>query len=195
VDRLTQVQQGLLGENEFWKLVVLETNGQIEPRRPLPDDERIDFFIHALGRIEPVIAIQVKTSARIRRAGRANRLFIHFDAPRAGLITHPRFWYFLNHFDNELRSVRDPVFLAPSTFVHPLAVPFGANRVRFYLEASMDPQSKDRWAPYRISTGAVGKRILTILRELPTESLAQKASWQSLVAAGLGSRRGRRKAA
>src|SRR5207244_4104766 len=90
VSGLTQVQEGQLGENEFWKLVVLQTNGRIEPRRPLPDDERIDFLIHTPGGIDPLLAVQVKTTFRARRAGRANRLFIHFDAPKKGLLTHPR---------------------------------------------------------------------------------------------------------
>ena len=181
---LTQVQEGLLGENEYWKLVVLETGGQIEPRRPSPDDERIDFLIHGPASIEPLIGVQVKTTSRTRRAGRADRLFIHFDAPRTGLLTHPRYWYFFCHFDTDLMLLRDPVFLAPSTFVHRLAVPASDKRVRFYLEASLDLNSKDRWTPYRTRVAAIGDRMREILRSLPTESAGQRARWQRFVAAG-----------
>ena len=177
---LTQVQEGVLGENEFWKLVVLQTNGRIEPRRPLPDDERIDFVIHAPGGIDPVLAVQVKTTFRTRRAGRANRLFIHFDAPRSGLLTHPRYWYFLNHFDRSLMSVSNPVFFAPSTFVHRLAVPISANRVRFYLEASLDIRSKDRWAKHRTLVEEVGHRVEKTLEGVVMESPTQQAKWHAV---------------
>jgi hypothetical protein len=185
VGGLTQVQEGQLGENEFWKLVVLQTNGRIEPRRPLPDDERIDFVIHAPGGIDPILAVQVKTTFRTRRAGRANRLFIHFDAPRNGLLTHPRYWYFLNHFDRPRMSVSNPVFFAPSTFVHRLAVPISANRVRFYLEASLDIRSKDRWAKYRTPVDDLGHRIEETLGGVVTESLTQQAKWHGVFRGGV----------
>src|SRR5438094_195552 len=62
---ITTVQQGLLGENEFWKVVVVGTHGAVEPRRPLPDDERIDFLIHPRGSLEPILAFQVKTALNV----------------------------------------------------------------------------------------------------------------------------------
>jgi hypothetical protein len=115
---ITSVQQGLLGENEFWKLVVVGTQGVLEPHRSLPDDERIDFTISLPGTIDPVLAFQVKTTLKAKRHHRQTASVINFHSKENRLITHPRFWYFFAVFSPELMSFQEPVFLVPSAVVH-----------------------------------------------------------------------------
>ena len=178
---ITTVQQGLLGENEFWKLVVVGSHGTVEPRRPLPDDERIDFLIHPRGSIEPMLAFQVKTAMNLHRQGKADIFSIRFYVRPNRLVTHPRFWYFLAHFDQRIMTFRTPVFLVPSTYLHPLGFRDKTNRFGFMVKLSLDPASKDRWVPFRSSTGEVGGRIQAILRKFPIESRRERLEWRAVL--------------
>ena len=42
---ISTVQQGLITEAEFVKIVIITTGGRLVPERPLADDERRDFDI------------------------------------------------------------------------------------------------------------------------------------------------------
>lgn len=178
---LTSVQQGLLGENEFWKIVVVESGGRIEPRRPMPDDERIDFVIHPRRAIEPVLAFQVKTALKLRVQGKERLLAIYFTVDKRRLFTHPRYWYFFGHFDQEQMGFGDPVFLAPSSFVHGLGFDVGTKSLGFMLAPSMDARSRDKWGPYRTQLKNVATRIGAMMREAPKQSREDRLQWNTLV--------------
>ena len=178
---ITSVQQGLLGENEFWKIVVVESGGRVEPRRPMPDDERIDFVIHPRGAIEPVLAFQVKTALKLRVQGKTRVLAIYFSVDKRRLFTHRRYWYFFGQFDQQQMKFGDPVFLAPSTFVHTLGFDVGTKSLGFMLAPSMDEKSRDKWGPYRTSLKNVATRIGAIMREAPKQSREERLQWSTLL--------------
>ena len=55
----------------------------------------------------------------------------------------------------------NPVFIVPSAEVHSHAAPhLDGDRWTFNFGASLDPDSEDRWVPFRVQTYEVGKRVL-----------------------------------
>jgi len=86
---------------------------------------------------------------------------------------------FFAHFDVKAMRFTDPVFLVPSGFVHKHArngTIYG--EARFAESASLEPKSRDKWAPFRLSQVEVGPRLLEILGTLgsskrPTARLAE----------------------
>ena len=133
------------------------------PARPLADDERRDFEIHLRPNFRGSIAVQTKTSKRLVRIGKSRILQMHFRVTLP-VISDPRFWYFLAHFDIKAMRFTDPVFLAPSTFVHKHArngTIYG--QAQFAAYASLEAGARDKWAPFRLSQAEVGPRLLEIL--------------------------------
>ena len=57
---LTKLQKGAIGENEFEKLAILETDGALQVGRPLTHDERRDREIYRRGTIAAGLAVQVR---------------------------------------------------------------------------------------------------------------------------------------
>src|SRR3989440_3196979 len=114
------IPKGLLGEQEFYKTVLLDSGWTLEPYRPNPDDEQIDFWIHLPGSPANVLCWQLKTTFELYRVHKAHRALFHVIAKAESLFTHPRMWYFLAFFDEAMRTFRDPVFVVPATFLHQL---------------------------------------------------------------------------
>jgi len=56
------VQQGVIAQNEFAKLVMIGSGGKIELAAPLTDEERRDFEIHIHGQYGSALAMQVKSA-------------------------------------------------------------------------------------------------------------------------------------
>jgi hypothetical protein len=161
---ISTVQQGLITEAEFAKIVILTTNGQLVPERPLADDERRDFDIRMRRHFREYLGIQAKSSLTLRRHGRARVLRIDFRR-KPPMDSDPDYWYFLAHFDVHAMAFSDPVFLVPSTFLHKYGRD-GKRRgaIQFQFKASMEPNSRDRWAPYRLSPHELGPRIRDLLQ-------------------------------
>ena len=163
---ITNTQEGVITEAEFVKIVILTTGGQAVPARPVADDVRRDFEIHLRRNFRWSIAVQSKTSKRLKLVGRSRILQIHFRIT-GRVISDPRFWYFFAHFDVKAMRFSDPVFLVPSTFVHKHArngTIYG--QAQFAVWASMEPNSRDKWAPYRVTQAELGPRLLEILESL-----------------------------
>src|SRR5437899_13046971 len=76
---ITLVQQGLIVQQEFAKLVMMGSKGRIELAPPLTDDERRDWELHVRGQFGFGLAVQVKSSMRLEHGRRPTpRLYCFF---------------------------------------------------------------------------------------------------------------------
>ena len=176
---ISLVQQGLIVQQEFAKLVMMGSKGRIELAPPLTDDERRDWELHVRGQFGFGVAVQVKSTMHLHPGGRVRpRLHTFFRVPIKHLVTSPLFYYFLGYLDPKLMRLADPVFLIPSTFFHKRANPVrhGAY-MEFNFSASMMPSSHDFWQPYRVNTLELGEKMLEIMAELRKHrSLAEQSA-------------------
>jgi hypothetical protein len=166
--RISYVQQGLIVQQEFAKLVMMGSKGRIELAPPLTDDERRDWELHVRGQFGFGVAVQVKSTMYLHTEGSVRpRLHTFFRVPIKHLVTSPLFYYFLGYLDPKLMRLADPVFLVPSTFFHKHANPVrhGAY-MEFSFSGSMLPSSHDLWQPYQVNTLEVGEKMLKIMADL-----------------------------
>ena len=167
--KISDVQQGIIGQNEFAKLVMIGGGGKIELAAPLTDEERRDFEIHVQGQYGSALAMQVKSAleAGTIGAGNAHYLRIHFDVRASRLVSNPQFWYFCAFLNPAIMRFADPTFLIPSEEFHRHANPSRKGDMwHFTLEASMEADSHDRWIPYRVNQRELGKKVMVITRDL-----------------------------
>jgi hypothetical protein len=163
---ISLVQQGLIAQNEFAKLVMMGSLGLIELAIPLTDEDRRDFEIHIHGLFGSALAVQVKSVLQLLGKGKARYLQIRFDVRASRLVTDPLFYYFFAFLDPATMRFADPVFLIPSTVVHEGASPKKSGGFwHFTLQASMASNAHDRWQPYRVNTLELGQKLLDIMRE------------------------------
>ena len=101
---ITLVQQGLIVQNEFAKLVMMGSKGRIELAPPLTDDERRDWELHVRGQFGFGLAVQVKSTMNIApKYGRATPvLHCFFQVPIKHLVASPLFYYFVGYLDPKL---------------------------------------------------------------------------------------------
>src|SRR5919201_5940136 len=67
--KISVVQQGIIAQNEFAKLLMIRSGGRIELAAPLTDDERRDFEIHVRGQYGWALAMQVKSALEVGTLG------------------------------------------------------------------------------------------------------------------------------
>jgi hypothetical protein len=167
VSPLSPTQKGIIGQQEFAKLMMLGSDGELEVAAPLTDDERRDLEAHRRRHFTS-LAFQVKITTYLEHRYRARHFSIHFLVERDRLINDRRFWYVFAYLDLAAMAFSDPVFLVPSTEVHTHAVPhLRGNTWSFSFQASLAPAARDRWKPYQVATKDVGRRVLKLLAELP----------------------------
>ncbi|MEO6798049.1 MAG: hypothetical protein ABI401_07215 [Candidatus Dormibacter sp.] len=163
------MQQGIIAQNEFAKLLMIGSRGKIELAAPLTDEERRDFEIHVHGQYGSALAMQVKSALEIGTigGGHAHYLRIHFDVRASRLVSNPQFWYFCAFLNPAIMRFADPTFLIPSEEFHRHANPSrNGDMWHFTLEASMEAESHDRWIPYRVNQRELGKKVMVITRDL-----------------------------
>jgi hypothetical protein len=174
--RISLVQQGVIVQNEFAKLLMMGSRGLIELAAPLTDEERRDFEIHIHGSYGSALAVQVKSvMALIRLSKHVRGLHCQFTVRATRVVNDPSFWYFFAFLDPKTMRFADPTFLVPSHIVHQQASPVKTGEFwEFTIQASMELVSADRWAPYRVNTIDLGKTALAIMRrERPGESASR----------------------
>src|ERR1700730_11208681 len=170
--KISYVQQGVVTQNEFAKLVMMGSGGRIELAAPVTDEERRDFEVHVHGRYGSALALQVKSAMALTRLS-ANALYlrVHFGVRVSRLVNDPLFWYFLAYFNPATMRFEDPTFLVPSAFLHEHACPRKkGDEWLVAFQASMEPGSHDQWEPYRVSQVACAKKVTQVidgLRKLP----------------------------
>lgn len=161
---ITFTQQGIITQYELCKVLIITSDGLLEVTLPLTDDERRDMEIHIRGKFAGSIAIQVKSTMHLRHRYKAYQLSMFFSVPKNRLITHANFWYIFGYFDIKAMAFASPVFVVPSAEVHKHAAPhLEGDRWTFNFSASLDPDSRDRWLPFRVQTHELGKRVIEIL--------------------------------
>ena len=185
---ITLVQQGLIVQQEFAKLVMMGSKGRIELAPPLTDDERRDWELHVRGQFGFGLAVQVKSTMNVKQKRRVVPVMHSaFKVPIKHLVSSPFFYYFLGYLDPKLMRLTDPVFLIPSTVFHRDAYP---NRVGAYVQfnfiANMAPSSRDRWLPYQVNTLEVGEKVLEVMadlkrRRVPMDQAAEMLSIEGAV--------------
>ena len=165
---ISNVQQGVITQNEFFKLAMLTSNGLIEVNPPKTDDDRRDAEIHRKRRFGRALSVQIKSARKLfkRKHGRPV-LYIFI-----GSITHkPRgsrtFYYFLGCFDLTTMRFVDPVFLVPSIVLHRRGMLRKRGRLwHLHFFASMQPDSQDEWARYQVRQKNLGRMLLRLLDSL-----------------------------
>ena len=182
--RISLVQQGVIAQNEFAKLLMMGSRGLIELAAPLTDEERRDFEIHIHGSYSSALAVQVKSVMQLVRLSKNVRgLHCQFRVRAAHVVNDPLFWYFFACLDRKTMRFADPTFLVPSHIVHQQASPVKSGGFwTFTVQASMELVSADRWAPYRVNTVDLGTKALAIMRrQRPGESTSSLLALPDLV--------------
>jgi hypothetical protein len=164
--RISFVQQGIIAQNEFAKLLMMGSHGLIELAAPLTDEERRDFEIHIHGMYGSALAVQVKSVLQLVRLSKNVRgLHCQFTVRAGRVVNDPLFWYFFAYLDPKTMRFADPTFLVPSHIVHEQASPAKSGRFwTFSVQASMEPAANDLWTPHRVNTLDLGKKALAIMR-------------------------------
>lgn len=163
------VQQGLIVQQEFAKLLMLGSGGRIEVAAPLTDDERRDYEIHVRGQYGFGLAVQVKSVRNLRRnrGGKARYMHCMFPVRATRVVNNPYYWYFIAQLDIKLMRFADPVFLIPSAVFHKIADPQRKGAFWwFVMGANMEKRTRDKWEPYRVDTLKLGGLVLKIMRDL-----------------------------
>lgn len=165
---ISSVQQGVVAQYEFAKLLILGSDGQLEPAIPVSDDDRRDFEVHIKGNFRANLAVQVKSAVYLQHRFRAYNLLITFTVRKDRLISDPLFWYVMMCLDLASLGSRDPLFLVNSEDLHRNASPRQVgDSWHFEFGANMSPDSNDRWRPAQVLARDLGKRVLQLLREVP----------------------------
>ncbi|HYM50658.1 MAG TPA: hypothetical protein VET65_08810 [Candidatus Limnocylindrales bacterium] len=166
--RITDVQQGIVTQNEFAKLLMLTSDGQVEVNPPKTDDERRDFELHRKGRFGRTLSLQAKSALQlIQRTKGRPRLGIYIGEMRGRPRASRSFYYLLGWFDPVIMRFRDPVFLVPSLVLYRKAMLRKTGRYwHLNFNASVDPGSRDKWAPYQVSQKELGRRLIRLMDAL-----------------------------
>jgi len=169
---ITNVQQGVIGQSEFAKLVMMGTGGAVEVAATLTDDDRRDAEIHVRGHYGFALANQIKTTMELHRSeGGSRYLICKFPIRPERIVNDPYFWYVVAHLDPKLMRFADPVFFVPSTEMHTHARDgWIGNKRHFKFVANMDPNSRDRWVARRVNTLDLGKKVLETIEELEKQA-------------------------
>ncbi|HKV43770.1 MAG TPA: hypothetical protein VJT32_03700 [bacterium] len=166
--RITLVQQGLIVQQEFAKLLMMGSKGRIELAPPLTDDERRDYEIHVRGQYGFGLAVQVKSTMTLHRyGGNAHYLRCFFPVRKTRIVNNPFYWYFIAYLDPKLMRFADPVFVIPSTEFHKHAAPHTKGAfMTFTFVANMESKTRDQWHQYRVKTLDLGQKLLEVMVDL-----------------------------
>lgn len=161
---LSNVQQGVIVQDEFAKFVTIGTGGLVELFAPLSDDQRVDFEAVIKRRFLVPLGIQVKSSTALERNG--TLLKITFVVSDEALVTHDLFYYFMAYLDRRALGVTAPFFFVPSREVHKHVDPKrkrdGKRQIEFV--ASLQPNSRDQWSGYRFDQQTLGPHVIQVIR-------------------------------
>jgi hypothetical protein len=166
---LSTSQKGAIGQFVFLATALATGKGQVEVYPAAADNEGRDAEIRRHLNRAAAISMQIKVAfATVLSGGTARYLGIRFSASVNRVQNDPRLWYFFAYYDARQLRFQDPVFLIPAHVFHRLGRVGKRNgRVHFLFLASLSPDSRDRWTPYRIATADLGRRLLAIIDKAP----------------------------
>jgi hypothetical protein len=178
---ISSVQQGVVAQYEFAKLLILGSGGQLEPAVPVSDDDRRDFEVHIKGNFGANLAFQLKSAIFLQHRFRSYNGAITFTVRKDRLSSHPLFWYLIMCLDLARLGSRDPLFLVNSEDMHRHASPrLVGDTWHFAFYASMNPESKDRWRPSQVAAKDLGRTVLQLLTGVPLKMASSDATVQEL---------------
>jgi hypothetical protein len=167
---LSTVQKGAIGQFAFLAAALASGKGEVEVYTPAVDNEGRDAEIRRHLKPTPGISIQVKVSLSTQKVRRASGkyLSLRFSTPENSVQSDPRLWYFFAFYDARELRLHDPSFLIPARVFHRMGRGRTTEgRVQFAILASLAPESRDRWSPYRVRPTELGKRLLQIIDDVP----------------------------
>ncbi|MER6600393.1 hypothetical protein [Streptomyces parvus] len=142
-------------------LAILATRGELNVSTSLVDDEGVDLVFHRRGS-SATLAVQVKARMSTGTQVQQGRLmaFVRSQTfqPRIDL---DMLFVAVNV---ELGAVTTAWLIPSAKFGEMVTEPNGNGRFRF--SASMKPDSRDRWTPFRLTAAELPRRILGRLAEL-----------------------------
>lgn len=178
---ISSVQQGIVAQYEFAKLLILTSDGQLEPAVPVSDDDRRDFEVHIKRNFRANLAFQLKSAIFLRHQFQAYTLAVTFMVRKDRLISDPLFWYAIMCLDLASLGYRDPIFLVNSEEMHRHASPrLVGGTWHFEFVANMGPDAKDRWRPSQVLGKNLGPRVLQILTDVPLKTVPSDSTVQEL---------------
>ncbi|MFI1334792.1 hypothetical protein ACH4U7_32730 [Streptomyces sp. NPDC020845] len=142
---------------------ILATGGELNVSTSLVDDEGVDLVFHRRGS-SATLAVQVKARMSTGSQVQQGRLtaFVRSQTFQARIDLDMLFVAV----DVERGAIMTAWLIPSGVFGDMVAKPNSKGRFRF--SASMKPDSKDRWTPFRLTAGQLPKRVLARLAELET---------------------------
>ncbi|MHC0429664.1 hypothetical protein ACX6XY_05660 [Streptomyces sp. O3] len=157
----TAARMGKAAEYLVAASCILATSGELNVSTSLVDDEGVDLVFHRRGS-SATLAVQVKARMSTGTQIQQGRLmaFVRSQTfqPRTDLDM------LFVAVDVELGAIMMAWLIPSCTFGEMVTEPNSKGRLRF--SASMKPDSKDRWSPFRLTAGELPKRLLARLAEL-----------------------------
>jgi hypothetical protein len=150
---------------------ILVSGGELNISTSLVDDEGVDLVFHRRGSTA-TLAVQVKARMPTGVQVQQGRLmaFVRSQTfqPRIGLDM-----LFLA-VDVEHAAITTAWLLPSKTFSEMVTMPNSKGRFRF--SASMKPDSKDQWSPFRLSAAEIPTRVLVRLAELEKNDSGRRSA-------------------
>jgi hypothetical protein len=151
----------------------------VELFAPLSDDQRIDLEATIKRRFMVPLGIQVKSTMTLFDN---RQITFAFAVSKEALVTHDLFYYFFAYLSRRDLGLVDPLFFIPSREVHRHIEPkpLGNGRYVVEIEASIRPDSHDRFVPYRCARTNLGARVLQVIRQGQRRGLSAESMPSSL---------------
>jgi len=164
---LSTSQKGAIGQFAFLATAIATGKGEVEVYSPAADNEGRDAEVRRHLKPALAIGIQEKVSFETFHSGTGGRaLYIgsRFSIAHERVQTDPRLWYFFALWDESELRLQDPCFLVPAHIFHVMGRAAKRNgRIYFLFMASLSPDSRDRWYPFRVAPKDLGPRLLEIV--------------------------------
>jgi hypothetical protein len=155
---------GMILENKFTKLAILGSDGRLAVYEPTPDIEGIDRLVKLVGDFDP-IGVQIKGTDKRTKIGEV-RAKIGEVRAKIRLVTFTE-----SRFNFVAILELDPMSFALGPFVWIIRTDELAKlatrwRGRLVFQASPDPESHDKYTPWRYRVGEVAGVVETAVRLL-----------------------------
>jgi len=164
---LSTTQKGAIGQFAFLATALSTGKGELEVYSPAADNEGRDAEVRRHLRSALAIGIQEKVSFGTFKSGtggRARYIGSRFSIVEERIQDDPRLWYFFALWGSDELRLHDPCFLVPAHVFHVMGrTGTEDGRVDFLMMASLSPDSRDRWSPFRVAPKDLGPRLLEIV--------------------------------
>jgi hypothetical protein len=164
---LSTTQKGAIGQFAFLATSLATGKGELEVYSPAADNEGRDAEIRR--HLKPALAIGIQEKVtfetfRSSARSRAMSMDLRFSIVEDRVQNDPRLWYFFALWGSDELRLHDPCFLVPAHVFHVMGRKGKRNgEIDFLMQASLAPDSHDRWSPFRVAPKDLGPRLLEIV--------------------------------